>query len=94
VAVYPNLRVKRGSLIIAEHTRRFDIKAKAALAAINVKNLALKELADPAAVIVATLPSQLERLGLRGKLKTVELTLKDHDLEVCLEGEFCRDKGQ
>jgi|GEM_PF-1484624 len=94
VSVYPNLRVKRGSLIIAEHTRRFDIKAKAALAAINVKNLALKELADPAAVIVATLPSQLERLGLRGNLKTVELALKDHHLEVCLEGEFCRDKGQ
>lgn len=94
VAVYPNLRVKRGSLTIAEHTRRFDIKAKAALAAINVKNLALKELADPAAVIIATLPLQLERHGLRGKLKNVELTLKDHDLEVYLEGEFCRDKGR
>ncbi len=93
VSVYPNLRVKRGSLIIAEHTRRFDIKAKAALAAINVKNLALKELAEPAAIIVATLPSQLERLGLRGNLKTVELALKDHDLEVYLEGEFCLDKG-
>lgn len=92
VSVNPNLRVKRGSLTISEHTRRFDIKAKATLAAINVKNLALKELADPAAVIIATLPSQLERLGARGNLKTIELTLKDHQLEICLEGEFNRDK--
>lgn len=92
VSVYPNLRVKRGSLTIYEHTRRFDIKAKAALAAINVKNLALKELADPAAVIIDTLPKQLERFGARGILKIVELTLKDHHLEVCLEGEFYREK--
>lgn len=84
----PNLRVKRGSLTISEHTRRFDIKAKAALAAINLENLALNELADPAAVIIDTLPAQLESFGARGKLKTVELALKDHYLEVCLEGEF------
>jgi hypothetical protein len=92
VSVIPNLRVKSGSLTISEHTRRFDIKAKAALAAINVKNLAIEEMADPAAVIVETLPAQLERLGARGELKTVQLTLKDHYLEVFLEGEFKRDK--
>lgn len=92
VSVNPNLRVKRGTLFISEHTRRFDIKAKAALAAINVKNLALKELANPAAVIIATLPTQLKRFGVRGNLKTVELNLKDHYLEVCLEGEFSQDK--
>lgn len=92
VSVFPNLRVKRGSLTISEHTRRFDIKAKAALAAINVKNLAIKEMADPAAVIIETLPAQLERLGARGELNTVQLTLKDHYLAVCLEGEFERVK--
>lgn len=93
VSIYPNLRVKRGSLTISEHTRRFDIKAKATLAAINVKNLAFKELADPAAVIINTLPTQLERFGTQGNLKIVELTLKDHHLEVCLKGEFYRDDG-
>jgi hypothetical protein len=90
--VVPNLRVKRGSLTISEHTRRFDIKAKAALAAINVRNLAIKEMADPAAVIIETLPTQLKRFGARGELRSVELTLKDHQLEVYLEGEFKRDK--
>lgn len=92
VSVFPNLRVKHGSLTISEHTRRFDIKAKATLAAINVKNLAQKEMANPAAVIVETLPAQLERLGAKGELKTVQLTLKDHHLQVFLEGEFKRDK--
>lgn len=88
VSVNPNLRVKRGSLIISEHTRRFDLKAKAALATINVESLALKELANPAAIIIATLPNQLDRYGANGKLKRVELTLKDHHLEVYLEGDF------
>jgi hypothetical protein len=88
VSLYPKLRVKQGSLTISEHTRRFDIKAKAALATINVRSLALKELADPATVINDTLPAQLERFGARGNLKTVELALKDHHLEVYLEGEF------
>ena len=37
VSVSRRLRLKRDSLVVQEHTRRFDIKAKAALAAINVR---------------------------------------------------------
>ena len=88
VSVNRNLRLKRGSLVIAEHTRRFDFKAKAALTAINLEDLARKELANLAAIIVATLPAQLERRGAQGKFTMVELAFKDHHLELFLEGEF------
>ncbi len=90
VSLSKNLRLKRGSLTITEHTRRFDIKAKAALATINTNEIALKELADPAGVISATLPPQLERRGAEGHITKVELALKDHHLEVFVEGEFWR----
>ena len=36
VSIAPAVRLKTGSLSITEHTRRFDLKAKAALAAINI----------------------------------------------------------
>ena len=90
VGVARGLRVKRGSLSIEEHTRRFDLKAKAALAAINVESIARQELAKPSAVIVASLPPQLLKLGAKGLLTDVELALRDRYLDVCLEGEFAR----
>ena len=92
VSVGQKLRVKRGTLLIRKRTRRFDIKAKTALAAINVERLAKKELANVNNVISTTLPLQLERHGLEGRIDNVELTLGEGLMHVCLEGEF-RESG-
>jgi hypothetical protein len=92
VSVGRKLRVKRGTLLIRSRTRRFDIKAKTALAAINVERLARKELANVSNVITTTLPLQLERYGLEGRLDNVELTLQEDSMYVCLEGDF-RESG-
>lgn len=88
VAVAPRLTLKRNSLVIDEHTKRFDIKAKAALAAINVTSIARKELADPSRIIRATLPARLEKHGLSGQFTCIEMALADHHLWLCLEGNF------
>lgn len=88
VSVSPRLVLKRNSLVITEHTRRFDIKAKAALAAINVESIARKELSDPVRIIQATLPMRLEKQGLAGQLTCIEMVLADDHLELCLEGSF------
>lgn len=88
VSVSPRLTLKRNSLVIEEDTRRFDIKAKAALAAINVESLARKELVDPSQIIRATLPSRLAKQGLSGQFTRIEMTLVDHHLQLCLEGSF------
>ena len=81
-----NLRIKRGSLKIKQDTRRFDLKAKAALVAADIEGLARRELADPAAIILNTLPQQLRKRGIRGEIKGIELFLHDRKLEVGLEG--------
>jgi hypothetical protein len=83
-----NLRIKPGSLKTGQDTRRFDLKAKAALVAIDTDGLAQRELSDPAAIILSTLPQQLRRRGVRGDVKSVELFLHDNYLEVDLEGDF------
>ncbi len=83
-----NLRIKHGSLKTRQDTRRFDLKAKAALAAIDIDGLAQRELSDPAAIILGTLPQQLRKRGARGEVKSIELFLHEKTLEVCLEGEF------
>jgi hypothetical protein len=83
-----NLRIKHGSLKIRQDTRRFDLKAKAALAAVDIDDLARRELADPAAIILSTLPQQLHRRGVRGEVKSIELFLHENNLEVALEGGF------
>jgi hypothetical protein len=88
VSVNRKLKLKRNSLVVKEHTRRFDIKAKAALAAINVENMARNELADPARIILATLPARLEHHGLSGQFTYIDMTLHDHYLDLCLEGSF------
>jgi len=88
VSVRPRLVLKHNTLVIKEHTRRFDIKAKAALAAINVDSIARKELSDPSRIIKATLPAQLEQYGLNGKFTCIEMALTDQHLELCLEGDF------
>jgi len=83
-----NLRIKHGTLKTSQDTRRFDLKAKAALAAIDIDGLAQRELSDPAAIILSTLPRQLRKRGARGEVKSIELFLHEKTLEVCLEGEF------
>ena len=88
VSIAPAVRLKTGSLSITEHTRRFDLKAKAALAAINIEDLAHKELADPMSVICSTLPPQLKKRGATGIITCADLALTDRHLEVCLKGEF------
>lgn len=88
VSVDRKLRLKHDTLVVHEHTRRFDIKAKAVLAAINVEKIARQELSNPSRIIQATLPEQLERQGLGGRFTCVEMALKDRHLELRLEGEF------
>lgn len=88
VSVDRKLRLKNNSLEVKEHTRRFDIKAKAALATINLEGIARRELTDPSRIIHTTLPTQLEHHGLSGQFSCIEMGLKDHHLEICLEGNF------
>lgn len=82
------LRLNHDSLEIEQNTRRFDLKAKAALTAINIEHLARKEMSDLNHIICRTLPPQLERRGIFGTLSTVHLNLVDDRLQILLEGEF------
>lgn len=82
------IRLKQRSLKVVEHTRRFDFKAKAALAAINVEGIARSELDDPGAIIMKTLPQQLARHGLAGALTNIQLQLEDQSLWVKMKGNF------
>ena len=88
VSVRPRLVLKHNTLTIKEHTRRFDLKSKAALAAINIEGIARRELSDPSRIIKATLPTQLEQHGLTGSFTCIEMTLTDQHLDLCLEGNF------
>ncbi|MFZ0545477.1 MAG: hypothetical protein WAM60_08565 [Candidatus Promineifilaceae bacterium] len=88
VSITNRLVVKKGTLEIMERTRRFDLKAKAALAAINVDYLVRQELSDLSGIIFRTLPPQLQTHGVDGTLSDIGLILTDTMLEVCLEGEF------
>lgn len=88
VSIRNKLVVKKGTLEIEEKTRRLDLKAKAALAAINVEHLARQELSDLGQIILKTLPPQLETHGVEGMLHDIGLILTDSALEVNLEGSF------
>jgi len=88
VSISQKLRLKPGTLMVSEHTRRLDLKAKAALATINVTRIALQELSDLAAIIESTLPAQLKQHGVTGKFSNVELSFQDHCLDISVEGDF------
>jgi hypothetical protein len=88
VAIRNKLVVKKGTLLIEEKTRQLDLKAKAALAAINVDLLARQELSDLGRIILKTLPPQLKTHGVEGILHHIALVLTDTALEVTLEGDF------
>ncbi len=82
------LCLKEDSLQIKEKTRRFDVKAKAALTAMNVPKIARQEMSDLTEVICRTLPGQLKKKGVTGKLENIRLSLNDHTLCVYLMGDF------
>ncbi len=84
----PCITLKKGSLQVKEKTRRFDIKAKAALTAMNVPRIAQKEMSDLTEVIKRTLPAQLNQKNVTGEINNIELTLNRDSLRVRLEGEF------
>ncbi len=80
------LRLKDGLLDLKEITRPLDLGARAALAIMGVKHIALAELSDPNAVIQRTLPAQLGQLGFNGVLTRVELELTDSAMQVYVAG--------
>ncbi len=82
------LCLQEGSLRVTEKTRRFDVKAKAALTAMNVPKIARQEMSDMSQVICTTLPGQLQKKGIIGELGTVKLSLNEHSLCVYLSGDF------
>jgi len=83
-----SLCLKEGSLRINEKTRRFDVKAKAALTAMNVPKIARQEMSNLTNVIQRTLPNQLRKKGVQGEIGQIRLSLNDHTLNVYLKGEF------
>lgn len=82
------LCLKEGSLRIKEKTRRFDVKAKAAMTAMNVPKIARQEMSDLTEVICRTLPDQLQKKGVTGELQEIKLLLNEHTLCVYLTGDF------
>lgn len=84
----PTICLKNDTLRVTEQTSRYDVKSKAALAAINIEKLALNELANPSEIILKTLPHRLAFHGVEGDFSCVNLSLIDHKLHVYLEGEF------
>jgi hypothetical protein len=83
-----NLCLDQESLRIKEKTRRFDVKAKAALTALNVPKLARQEMSNMTEVIQSTLPEQLAKKGVTGQLETIRLSLNHDTLCVYLKGDF------
>ena len=84
----PCITLKKGSLQVIEKIRRFDIKAKAALTAMNVPRIAQNEMSDLTEVIKRTLPAQLNQKNVTGEINNIELTLNKDNLRVRLIGEF------
>lgn len=83
-----HLRLKKGTLIITEQTRRFDFPAKAALRAINVRRVARQELNQTGNIIRETLPQQLKAFAVSGTLTDIKLTIENDRLRVKLAGLF------
>ena len=84
------LCLKEKSLRIKEKTRRFDVKAKAGLTAMNVPKIARQEMSDMTEVIRRTLPAQLKHNGVTGELDNIRLSLNEQTLCIFLQGEFER----
>jgi len=80
------LALKKGTLRVEDKTRRFDLKAKTALKAMQTTRLARSELSDLSMVIEKTWPLHLQTLGHDGELTAVRLQIEDDMLSVFLEG--------
>lgn len=81
------VQLKRGSLSIRKDTRRFDLKARAALAAIDVESIARNELTDLAVILRSTLSERMNGYGISGEISDIRLGIGDSCLEVYLEGD-------
>ncbi len=87
ISVSKRIRLKRGSLSIRKDTRRFDLKAKAALAAIDVECIARDELTDLAAILKTTLSDRMRDYGIMGEISEIQLNVGDGCIEVYAEGD-------
>ncbi len=81
-----HLGLKKGSLRVKDKTRRFDLKAKTALKAMQTTKIARQELSDLSDVIKKTWPRHLQTIGYDGELTAVRLHVEDDALCVSLEG--------
>ena len=81
-----HIALKKGSLKVENKTRRFDLKAKTALKAMQTTKLAQNELSDLSVVIENTWPLHLQTLGHDGELTAVRLHVEEDVLCVFLEG--------
>jgi len=86
--------LKRGSLSIRKDTRRFDIKAKAALAAIDIEAITRDELTDLGGILKGSLLDQMKCIGITGEISMIELSLGEGCLDVYLEGDFQMDEAK
>ncbi len=89
-----SLCLKEGSLRIKESTRRFDVKAKAAMKAMNVPKIARQEMSDLNRVILKTLPDQLVKKGVSGDIDEINLNLNKNSLSIELKGNFVEYSDQ
>lgn len=80
------IALKEGTLQVENKTRRFDIKAKTALTAMQTTRLAQSELSDLSVVIETTWPLHMQTLGHDGRLTAVNLHIENDALCVFLQG--------
>ncbi len=88
LSTFKRLRMKKGTLSIKKDTRRFDLKAKAALSVFDVEGIALKELTDLADIIKVTLCDQMNGHGINGNLSEIQLEIEERFVGVSMEGRF------
>jgi hypothetical protein len=87
-SVGDSIRLKEGTLNVETKTRKLDVKAKTALAAMNVRKITMQQMSDLTEVIASTLPPQLQAKGVDGRLEDVEIQLLEEGLHVRLYGTF------
>lgn len=87
-SVCERIRLKADTLNIETKTRKLDVKAKTALAAMNVRKITMQQMSDLTEVIASTLPPQLQAQGVDGRLEDVEIKLYEDGLRVRLCGTF------
>ncbi len=80
------LGLKKGSLRVKDKTRRFDLKAKTALKAMQTTKIARQELGNLSDVIKKTWPRHLQTIGYDGELTAVRLHVEGDVLRVSLKG--------